>query len=329
MSFSGDVKREISKVNYDNRCCKVAELSALLLTCGRIVLKGRMRFEVLVVTMENNVAYKIIELVKALYGIRADICVSRNRRLNKNSKYSLTFYDSAAVTKMLEETTILSYDDEGFCNISHKDWQRLFVCEDCCNAFLRGVFAGAGSVNNPVKYNHMEFVIYDSDFATAFCEYLNSRDIRCKMLERDKGFYMVYLKEAECIVDVLRAIGAATALFSYENIRIKKNIKNKVTRIVNCEMANQNKSIEAGLAQKRYIEYIVEKKGWGYLPKTLKSVAECRMEAPDVSLTELGQMLSPPLGKSGVNHRMNKIKEMAEELMLQYGDEADAVISEE
>lgn len=321
MSFSGDVKREISKVNYENRCCKVAELSALLLTCGRIVLKGRMKFEVAVVTMENNVAHKIIEIVKSLYGIRADICVSRNMRLNKMSKYSLTFYDSASVKRMLEETTIISYDEDGFCYISHKDWQKLFVCEDCCNAFLRGVFAGSGSVNNPVKYNHMEFVIYDLDFAQTFTEYLNFRDIRCKMIERDKGFYMVYLKEAECIVDVLRAIGASSALFSYENIRIKKNIKNKVTRIVNCEMANQNKSIETGLSQKRDIEYIVEKKGWTYFPKSLRNIAECRLESTEVSLAELGQMLDPPLGKSGVNHRMKKIREMAQDLRTMYGDE--------
>ena len=107
MSFSSDVKREIANIKYDNRCCKVAELSALLLTCGRIVLKGRMKFEVAVVTMENRVAHKIIELVKALYGIRADICVSRNMRLNKNNKYSLTFYDSEAVTRMLKETTCI------------------------------------------------------------------------------------------------------------------------------------------------------------------------------------------------------------------------------
>lgn len=319
MSFSSDVKREISKITCEKNCCKIAELSALLLTCGRIVLKGHMRLEVVVVTTENNVAHKIIELVKSLYGIRADICVSRNMRLNKANKYNLTFYDSNAVRRLLEDTSIISYDDEGCCYISHKSWERLLVCDDCYNAFLRGVFAGAGSVNNPVKYNHMEFVIYDIDFAQAFAEYLNARDIHCKMLER-KGFYMVYLKEAESIVDVLRAIGANTALFSYENIRIRKNIKNKVTRIVNCEMANQNKSIEAGLNQKKYIEYIIAKKGWNYLPDTLKSVAELRLNSADMSLAEIGKALDKPLGKSGVNHRMKKIQQLAEELMLQYGD---------
>lgn len=321
MSFSSDVKREIANIKYDSRCCKVAELSALLLTCGRIVLKGRMKFEVAVVTMENRVAHKIIELVKSLYGIRADICVSRNMRLNKNNKYSLTFYDSDAVTRMLTETTVLSYDEEGFCYISHKDWEKLFVCEDCQNAFLRGVFAGSGSVNNPVKYNHMEFVIYDYDFATTFMEYLNARDIRCKMIERDKGFYMVYLKEAECIVDVLRAVGATTSLFDYENIRINNDLRNRVTRIVNCEMANQNKSIETGLSQKRDIELIIEKKGIKFLNENLRKVAECRLESTEASLAEIAEMMDPPLSKSGVNHRMKKIHEIAEEIRRSYGIE--------
>ncbi len=313
MSFSSDVKREISRISSPNRCCKTAQLSALLLTCGRIVLKGRMRLEVVVVTMENNVAHKIIELVKSLYDISVDICVSRNMRLNKQNKYSLTFYDSDQVRKLLEDTTVLSYDDEGFCYISHRNWEKLLACEDCYNAFLRGVFAGAGSVNNPVKYNHMEFVIYDYDFAETFTDYLNARDIHCKMLER-KGFYMVYLKDAECIVDVLRAVGANASLFDYENIRIKKNIKNKVTRLMNCEMANQNKTLDAGFQQKKYIEFIVEKKGWEHFPKNLRAVAELRLKEPEMSLTELGQALDPPLGKSGVNHRMKKIQEMAEEL---------------
>ncbi len=313
MSFSSDVKREISKMPTEKRCCKIAQLSALLLTCGRIVLKGRMRLEVVVVTMENNVAHKIIELVKSLYDISVDICVSRNMRLKKQNKYSLTFYDSDQVRRLLEDTTVLSYDEEGFCYISHRNWERLLVCEECYNAFLRGVFAGSGSVNNPVKYNHMEFVIYDYDFAETFTQYMNDRDIHCKMLER-KGFYMVYLKDAECIIDVLRAVGANTSLFDYENIRIKKTIKNKVTRIMNCEMANQNKTLEAGFQQKKHIEYIIEKKGWDYFPKTLRAVAELRLNEPEMSLTELGQALDPPLGKSGVNHRMKRIQEMAEEL---------------
>ncbi len=319
MSFSGDVKREISKINSKNRCCKVAELAALLLTCGRIVLKGKMRLEVIVVTTENNVAHKIIELVKSLYDIRADICISRNMRLNKGNKYSLTFYDSNAVRHLLEETTIISYDSDGFCYISHKDWEKLLVCEECYNSFLRGVFAGSGSVNNPVKYNHMEFVIYDIDFAQTFTNFLNARDIHCKMIER-KGYYMVYLKEAECIVDVLRAIGSSTSLFNYENIRIKKNIKNKVTRIMNCEMANQNKSIDAGLHQKKNIEYIISKKGWNYLPDNLKSVAEIRLNNTEMSLSEIGELLDPPIGKSGVNHRMKKIQQIADELMETYGE---------
>lgn len=319
MSFSSDVKREISKINPQNSCCKIAELAALLLTCGRIVLKGRMRLEVVVVTMENNVAHKIIELVKSLYDIRADICVSRNMRLNKANKYSLTFYDSNAVRQLLEDTTIISYDENGLCYISHKNWEKLLKCEDCQNAFLRGVFAGSGSVNNPVKYNHMEFVIYDLDFAETFTDYLNSRDIHCKMIER-KGYYMVYLKEAECIVDVLRAIGSSSSLFDYENIRIKKNIKNKVTRIMNCEMANQNKSIDAGLHQKKMIEYIISKKGLSFLPENLKQVAEIRLNNVEMPLSEIGELLDPPIGKSGVNHRMKKIQQIAEDLQAQYGD---------
>ncbi len=313
MSFSGDVRREISRMKSEKECCRLAELSALLLTCGRIVLKGRMRLELSIVLQENNVAHKIIELAKSLYDINVDVCVSKSMRLKKQNKYIITFYESQSVRRLLEDTTILSENEEGFSTISHKDWHKLLKCENCSNAFLRGVFEGAGSVSDPTKYNHMEFVIYDADFAQTFNDYLNERDIRSKILER-KGYYMVYLKDSECIGDVLRASGASSTLFDYENIRINKDIKNKVTRLMNCDFANQNKSIETGLRQKEMIEFVVSKKGWKGLPEPLRLVAELRCEDPGMSLAEMGEELDPPIGKSGVNHRLKKIQEMAEEL---------------
>ena len=314
MSYAGEVKREISKIMPQKHCCKTAELAALLLTCGRLVLKGRMRFEIIVVTMENNVAHKFVELVKQLYDAKIDITVSRNMRLNpsKAYKYSLKLYDSQTVRKMLEDTTIITQKD-GVFNISHTDWEKLLICDDCINAFLRGAFAGAGSVNNPERYNHMEFVLYDYDFAVAFAAFLNKRDIHCKMIER-KGFYMVYLKEAECIIDVLRACGASKTLFDYENIRIRKEIVNKVNRLMNCDMANQNKTIDSAGQQIADIHYIVDHKGWGYLPDSLREIAECRLNNEEASLSELGELLDPPIGKSGVNHRMKRIRDMARAL---------------
>ena len=316
MSYAGEVKREISRIIPEKLCCRTAELSALLLTCGRIVLKGRMRLEIVVVTMEKHVAHKFVELVGLLYQVNMDVTVSKNMRLNKSKayKYTIKLYDSAVVRRLLEDTTIVTQKD-GIFNISHTDWEKLLVCPDCVNAFLRGAFAGAGSVNNPERYNHMEFMLYDSDFARTFAEYLNRREIRCKTLER-KGFYMVYLKEAECIIDVLRACGASGTLFKYENIRIRKEIVNKVNRLMNCDMANQNKTIDSAGQQIADIQLIVEKKGWGYFPDSLRAVARCRLENSEASLAELGELLDPPIGKSGVNHRMKRIKEMAEALSI-------------
>lgn len=313
MSYSGDVKREIWDVKTESTACKIAELSALILTSGRIILKGRMKFEVAISTAERKVASKIVGLARELYSVKTEFSVSKNMQGKKQNKYNITLYENDEVVRLLTDTHIITQSKTGFSYISHTDWKKILTTDDAKNAFLRGVFLCSGSVSDPEKYNHMEFAIYDKDFAEAFTKHLNSRSIKCKMMER-KGFFVVYLKEAECIVDVLRAIGASTTLFTYENIRITKNVNNLVQRTVNCELANQNKTIDAGIRQKKCIEHIVNTRGWEYFPENLRELAKLRLDYPEASLLELSDMLSKPIGKSGVNHRLKKIQELAEEI---------------
>ncbi|HOO13287.1 MAG TPA: DNA-binding protein WhiA, partial [Bacillota bacterium] len=149
-------------------------------------------------------------------------------------------------------------------------------------------------------------------------ELINGFGLNSKIVER-KGSFVVYVKEGEQIVDLLNIMGAYSALLKFENTRIYKDMRNNVNRIVNCETANLTKIINASVKQIENIEYIRDTVGLGSLPPNLREIAELRLNYPDASLKELGQMLTPPLGKSGINHRLRRIEELAEGIRLTRG----------
>ena len=319
MSYSLDAKKEITRVKYALPCCDTARLCALVLSSGSIVLRGAGRFELMLVTSENSVAQLIVALLKKEAKIPFDIKVTNVSKLQKAKKYCIRLSDPIEARRILMKLGILSCGESGM-SIDRTSWERLFKCDDCFKAFLGGVFCACGSIINPEHSNHMEFSLAYEDFATCFSDVLNSRGINCKVHER-KNRYMVYIKDAESIIDVLRATGASDALFGYENIRIKKEIVNRVNRLMNCDMANQNKTMDAADKDTACIEYIVTNKGWDYFPKSLIEIAKLRLENPDVSLASLGTLLSDPIGKSGVNHRLRKIRQLAAEVAQETEDD--------
>ena len=185
---------------------------------------------------------------------------------------------------------------------------------DCCKrAFLRGAFLERGSFSDPLKSNDLEFTFARKETADLVRETLSSFEIRGKMVERN-GRFVVYLKDGDMIFEFLLQIGAAKALLAFENARVVKDVKNSVNRRVNFETANLRKAANAGVLRAQDIEKIENTIGLDRLPENLREAALLRKEYPDVTLQELGEMMDPPVGKSGVNHRLRKLHEIAEGL---------------
>ena len=190
----------------------------------------------------------------------------------------------------------------------------LLIQRECCKrAFIRGAFLAAGSISAPEKFYHFEIVCATDKKAKQLQEIIQNFNIDAKIVERKKHF-VVYIKEGSGIVDILNVMEAHIALMELENVRILKEVRNSVNRKVNCETANLNKTISAAVKQIEDIEYIRDNYGLSKLSESLEEMARLRLDNPDASLKELGDMLSPPVGKSGVNHRLRKICEIAEDL---------------
>lgn len=190
------------------------------------------------------------------------------------------------------------------------------LSRDCCRrAFLKGLFLSCGTVTDPVKNYQLELLLQEKTLAEQVKSLLSGYEIKAKVLER-KGYFVLYLKEGDRIADFLALIGASDSFFSMENVRVLKEVRNTVNRRVNCEAANLKKSAGAAVMKVRDIELISERIGFDRLPESLRQIAVLRMRYPDISLTELGQMLDPPLGKSGVNHRLRRLSKIAEEERL-------------
>ena len=190
----------------------------------------------------------------------------------------------------------------------------ILIERSCCKqAFLRGAFLAAGSVTNPEKGYHLEVVCNTKRQSDIVFNIIKSFDVMPKTIMRKK-YYVVYIKDGSGIVDLLNVMGAHMSLMNMENVRILKEFRNKYNREVNCEVANLNKTVSAAVKSIKDITYIYETRGIKYLPENLRQLAELRVEYDQASLKELGDMMNPPLGKSGVNHRLRKISEIADEL---------------
>lgn len=190
----------------------------------------------------------------------------------------------------------------------------LLLKNACCRrAYLRGTYLSIGSMSNPKRSYHLEFVCSGSEQAEQLCGVLMGFELEAKIIRRKK-YHVVYLKEGACIVDLLNIMEAHVSLMELENLRILKDISNRVNRRVNCEAANIVKTVNAASRQVEDIKLIQERRGLSSLPENLRKAAELRLEWPDATLGELSEMIVPPIGKSGMNHRLRKLSEIAEEL---------------
>lgn len=290
MSFSGEIKEELLRREPKARHCCLAELSAILYICGEFSedRKGRcvLRFR----TENLPVARKCFTLMKKTFNIETDMVI-RHSSEKGNWIY------------------ILCWRGEELLAVRHAAVQA--VC--CKRAYLRGAFLASGSVSDPKKSYHFEIVCNHMEQAEYLRHLINSFGMDAKIVAR-KHNYVVYLKEGSQIVDILNVMEAPVALMEMENVRIEKEMRNSVNRKVNCETANIKKIVSASVRQKEDILYIRDTIGFDKLPEGLEEIALLRLRYPDAPLKELGEALNPPLGKSGVNHRLRRLSEIADRL---------------
>jgi DNA-binding protein WhiA len=318
VSFSAKAKNESCRVPLRRECCKLSELAALIHTAGTIQLRGKEKINFHISTENASIARRAFLLFKELYHINTEVLVRKNRRLRKNNNYILVVPQAFQPQRILKDTYILHKDQHGNVGFYDSISPDLIQRNCCKKAYLRGAFLGGGSVSDPEKTYHLEFVAHNGRYAESLCDLMNTLNLHAKVIER-KSHFVVYLKEGEHIVNLLSLIGAHTALLNLENIRIYKDIRNNINRIVNCETANLSKTVNAALRQIENIKYLRDHLGLHKLPAPLREVAELRLEHNDASLKELGEMLVPPVGKSGINHRLRKLDKLAEDLKMRRG----------
>lgn len=303
MSFSSDLKKEISTKIDKAEHCRIAELSGIFSLNARLYNDSNVPY----IRIKTDVTYMmdiVLKMIRLLFDFtKAEIMIDEEESENA----SVTIIGDKAVEQVLmklkltEDDTRLSSDD----NIIQK--------ECCKKAFLRGLFLARGSVNDPNKSYQMEIVVSNEYRVDQLIHILNSFGLEPKSFKR-RSHFVVYVKDSNSISEIIGILGASNAFMEFENIRIYKDLRNSINREVNCETANISKITEAAAKQINDIKLIEEKKGLKSLSAPLLELATIRLENPDLSLKELGDMVSPPIGKSGVNHRLRRISEIADSL---------------
>ena len=312
MSFSSEVKEELSQNMSNAQHCRIAEIAAITSMCGSVAIDVDGQFSVKVRTETGATAKKYKNLLWKSFHMDAEIAVRTNAYSKNMQTYTINIKNHCDAIKILQATKLI--DDNGDIEENFSITNNVVIMKDCCKrAFIRGAFMAAGSMSDPNKSYHFEINCSNEKKAEQLICLLKNFNIEAKTVAR-KGNFVVYIKEGEGIVDVLNVMEAYVSLMKMENIRILKGMSNYYNRQVNCETANIKKTVTTACRQIDDINFIIENKGITYLPDKLQDIAIVRVENPDASLQELGQMLDPPLGKSGVNHRLRKICQIADSL---------------
>ncbi|MEL7605282.1 MAG: DNA-binding protein WhiA [Sedimentibacter saalensis] len=313
MTFSSKIKDELSRTEINSDVAAQAEISALVRTMGYISFKGFNKIEVEFSTENAAVARRIFKLLKIAYGISTQVSVEKTNRLKKHNNYIINIENNLA-RKFLLDTRIADKEDFNIMAFDYGVPEELIKNDLCRRAYIKGSFMGCGSISDPEKSYHAEFVSSREEQSKGICSLLESYDIGAKVIYR-KNNYVTYIKESEQISDLLALMGANKAVLDFENVRAVKETRNQINRVINCETANLDKIVDTSMRQINSIKILKKHKAIDNLPDHLRELAYLRLKHSNASLKELGEMLNPPLGKSGVNHRLRKIEEIAEDLM--------------
>jgi DNA-binding protein WhiA len=300
VSFTAEVKDELSRVMPEHVSCRKAELSALIRIQGR--LSGSYRLEI--ITETAPVARVIVRLLHDIYQLKTEI-TTRRSVLHRTYNYQITVPAQTGAEEAIRDLGILSQT-----GLELGIDPRL-VRKSCCAAsYLRGAFLGGGFISNPTGDFHFELTCGHEALANGLVALLSKASIPARSIRR-RSNWIVYSKGAEPILDFLALVGAHNSMLKMESVRVTKSVRNDVNRRLNAEMANQAKSIDAALEQVRAIRLLVEGRGIESLPPALQELALLRLSHPDVSLRELGEIACPPLSKSAVYHRVRRIEAIA------------------
>lgn len=307
MSFASDVKKELTMLEITKPDNAKAELSALMRMNGSLGL-ANMRFTLNVQTENAATARRILSLLQKFYDVNSEISVRRQMKLKKNNLYIVRVTQD--VDKLLDDLRI--FENFELLPTIPDSW---LADEGMARSYLRGAFLAAGSVNNPeTSRYHLEIYSLYEEQAMQLENLINQFELNAKTVERRSG-YIVYLKEAEKIADMLNLIGATEAMLKFEDVRIVRDMRNSVNRLVNAEQANIEKTVTASQKQVDDIEFLDEEIGLHKLPEKLREMAQVRLEHREEPLSELGKYIaSGAISKSGVNHRLRKLTQLANDL---------------
>ncbi len=304
MSFSGEVKEELAGQLGTSRHCQIAELAAMFCYNGRIGRDGAGKTVFFIQTENEQVIRKCFTLFKKSFSIGTYV--------DGKGSYVLKICEEGQIKRVLQAFKLLDASGEMSRRTDYVN--PILIKNACCRrAFLRGAYLSIGSMSDPEKSYHLEFVCSTQEQAGQLQEIVREFGIEARVITR-KNHFVVYMKEGAGIVDLLNVMGAHVSLMNLENLRIVKEMRNSINRRVNCEAANITKTVNAATKQIEDIELIRKTIGLKGLQGSLREMAEVRLEYPDAPLKELGQYLNPPVGKSGVNHRLRKLSEIAEEI---------------
>lgn len=331
MTFSALLKKDLSRLPFGSKAARQAELSGIIGAVATIIVDEAGEMAISIKTENPSVAARSYQLIKKLYVIKARIKIEKTRKFKEHRAYNVLIEDPKAAKRILSDCEILSFNHTGQAFFANRMPEKFKKQPPQTKAYIRGAFLGCGSVSNPEKNYHLELVGKKTPVqtkttdrggsaATEQCTYLqsikdilNDFGIKSNLIHR-KSHWVLYLKEGSSVADFLNVIGAHRGLLEMENIRIVKEMRNDVNRQVNCETANLNKTVAAAYDQAADILIIKEKLGLRNLPQNLYDIAEVRLNYPDASIKELGERLDPPVGKSGVYHRLKKLSQIAEDL---------------
>lgn len=299
LSFSFQTKEELARIKSRRPCCRQAELTAFLRLGNLIVLAGE--GVILLSTPHAVIARKVYALAKEMMGLPVKIATNRRSESGRPSFKIIATAGEKEVKEWLAARTRVPE-------------------QQCCRAaYFRGAFLINGSLNRPSGTHHLEYFFNKESEARRLQALLQKQGLQPRFNKRQRG-YVIYLKDSEQIVRVLSLMGAHNAVLAYEDVLIYKDMRNRINRLVNCDTANLSKTVEAGLRQVENIRYLVATLGWEGMPPGLQEIATLRLQHPEASLKELGEMLVPPVGKSGVNHRLRRLELLTRKVRKQRGE---------
>ena len=311
MSFASDVRGELARQAVSDACCARSELTAVFkCSNGSITWRGRNRYAVAITASDAAIVRRYFGMLKQFYGVIGQIRTLSGDALNRQKRYQLVVPEEDALP-LLDALRLLDERAPFGLRVLPEAETVRFAC--CKKAFVRAAFLMRGEVNHPDRRYHLEITLDSEDLAAFIARELGYFEINVKITCR-KSKYVLYLKRAEDISDMLSLLGASGAMLAFENVRVKKEVSNRVNRQLNCDNSNINRAVSAAEAQILDIRYIDDQLGLEKLPKGLRLMAFARANNPEMPLAELGEQMDPPLSKSGVSARLRKLSQIADKL---------------